>query len=84
MYQDVLNWATEANKQLHYDFYPQFTTYHAQIKYIGHAQIKYIEKLAQLQYCCSEFIQLTLPGNGKVMSVRYKVSVQHHVVFSLE
>jgi hypothetical protein len=60
LYQDVLNWVKEA-KQLQYDFRPQRTT--------RRAQIKYIEKLAQLQYCRPETIQLTLPGDGKVVPV---------------
>ncbi len=60
LYQDVLNWVKEA-KQLQYDFCPQRTT--------RRAQIKYIEKLAQLQYCRPETIQLTLPGDGKVVPV---------------
>jgi hypothetical protein len=42
-------------KQLQYDFHPQW----------------YIKKLAQLQYCQPKMIQLTLPGNGKVIPVTW-------------
>jgi hypothetical protein len=62
LYQDVLNWATEA-KQLKYGFCPQCTT--------RKAQIKYIKKLAQLQYCHPETIPLTLPGDGVFIPVTW-------------
>jgi hypothetical protein len=60
LYQDVLNWAKEA-KQSGYDFRPKRTT--------RRAQIKHVEKLAQLQYCRPETIRLTLPGDGVVVPV---------------
>jgi hypothetical protein len=60
LYQDVLNWAKESSK-LQYDFRPQRTT--------RMAQIKHIEKLAKLQYCRPETVQLTLPGDEKVIPV---------------
>jgi hypothetical protein len=60
LYQDVLNSAKEAN-QLKYDFLPQCTT--------PKAQIKHIEKWQQLQYCRPETIQLTLPGDDKIIPV---------------
>jgi hypothetical protein len=60
LYQDVLNWAREANA-LNYDFMPRRTS--------RKAQIKHIEKWQQLQYCRPETIQLTLPGDGKVIPV---------------
>ena len=60
LYQDVLNWAKEA-KQFGYDFRPKRTT--------RRAQIKHVEKLAQLQFCRPETIPLTLPGDGVVVPV---------------
>lgn len=60
LYQDVLNWAKESSK-LQYDFRPMRTT--------RTAQIKHIERLAKLQYCRPESVQLTLPGDAKVIPV---------------
>jgi hypothetical protein len=60
LYKDVLNWAREANK-MKYEFRPARTT--------RRAQINYIEKLAQLQHCRPETIQLKLPGDGVVVPV---------------
>jgi hypothetical protein len=60
LYPDLLNWAKEA-KRLKYDFKPRRTT--------RPAQIKHIEKLAQLHHCRAQTIQLTLPGDDKVIPV---------------
>ena len=60
LYQDILNWAKESSKH-QYDFRPQRTT--------RIAQIKHIERLAKLQYCRPESVQLTLPGDDKVIPV---------------
>ncbi len=60
LYQDLLNWAKEA-KQSNYDFLPQ--------RYTRKAQILHIEKWQKLQHCRPETIQLTLPGDGKVIPV---------------
>jgi hypothetical protein len=60
LYKDVLNWAREAN-EMKYEFRPARTT--------RHAQINYIEKLAQLQHCRPETIQLKLPGDDVVVPV---------------
>ena len=60
LYQDLLNWAKEA-KQSNYDFLPKRST--------RKAQILHIEKWQQLQHCRPETIQLTLPGDGKVIPV---------------
>jgi hypothetical protein len=48
-------------KQLNYEFHPQRTTHQA--------QIQYIKRLTQLQYCHPKRIQLSLPGDGKVIPV---------------